>query len=325
MDARRPGTIVRAGGRSAGSFVAGIDVGGTKIAGGIVDLETGSIGTPLRVPTRPERGGEAVLKDVIAMASELQAAASRSGTPLWGIGLGVAELVNPNGDVFSDYRIAWKGLGVRQRLSAILPALVESDVRAAALGEARYGSGQGIADFLYLNIGTGVSAVSVRHGRPYAGAHGAALVIANGPRHRACARCGHDETTVLEDIASGSAIAAAFGVGSAEEVLAAAGAGVARAAAVIDHAADALGETIALLVGALDPAAVVIGGGLGSAQGRYADRLDAAIRAGLWSGADWPLPILRSSIGPRAGVIGAAAAFADSHARQAEPELQLTD
>ena len=326
MDALRPG-LRRESARKGGDgpFAVGVDVGGTKIAAGIVDLDNGAIESAIRVPTRPERGGEAVLADVISIVAELRDSAQRQARPLAGAGVGIAELVAPDGAVKSGYRIAWKGMAIRERLSDVLPSALESDVRAAALAEARYGAGRGVSDFLYVNIGTGVSAVSVRHGRPYAGAHGAALVIANGPRHRTCAACGHTEATVLEDIASGSALAAAFGVGSAEEVLAAAHAGIARAAAVIDHAADALGETVALLVGALDPAAVVIGGGLGAASGRYAERLDAAIRAGIWDGADWPLPILRSSIGASAGVIGAAAAFADAQARQVESELQLLD
>lgn len=317
--------IHRDQGKRDASFAIGIDVGGTKIAAALVDLATGALSEERRLPTQPERGGEAVLADVRSLVSDIISAAERSGRAASGIGVGVAELVDPEGGIRSGYRIQWKGMDIGRRLSAILPTQIDSDVRAAALAEARHGAGKGIADFLYVNVGTGVSAVSVRHGRPYAGAHGAALVIANGPRHRKCQACGNTESTVLEDIASGSALAAAFGVGSAEEVLSAAQAGVQRAAGIIDHAADALGETIALLVGALDPAAVVIGGGLGAAPGRYADRLDAAIRAGIWDGADWPLPILRSSIGARAGVIGAAVAFAENHTREVEPELQLFD
>jgi predicted NBD/HSP70 family sugar kinase len=95
---------------------------------------------------------------------------------------------------------------------------------------------------------------------PYAGSRGAALVIANGPVICTCPQCGHLARHVVEDIASGPALAAAYAAGCrSEDVLRAAQTGDAQAIAVIDHAAQALGQVLALLVNALDPAKLVIG------------------------------------------------------------------
>lgn len=303
---------------AAGDRLAvGIDVGGTKIAGAIVNLTTGAIAARRQVATRFERGGIAVLAEVASMATGLADEAARQGTCLSGLGIGVAELVDPNGAVFSDYRIAWKGMDVQSELSHILPTRVESDVRAAALAEARYGAGRQWRDFLYVTVGTGVSAVSVRDGHPYSGAHGAALVIANGPTRHHCPVCGHVTGQVLEDIASGPGLVAAMGgTGTAEDVLAAAEADDSRAIAVIDHAAAELGTVIALLVNSLDPAAVIVGGGLGSAPGRYWASLGAAINAGLWNGFERHLPIVQAQLGPDAGLIGAAAILNNQTNRQ---------
>lgn len=307
---------------SESAFAVGIDVGGTKIAGAIVDLQTGAITARRQVATHFERGGIAVLAKVAGMATALTDEAMAHGATLKGLGVGVPELVDAGGTVFSDYRIAWKDLDIQTALSQILPTRLQSDVRAAALAEARYGAGRQWRDFLYVTIGTGISAVSVRDGQPYAGAHGAALVIANGPTRHHCPVCGHRSEQVLEDIASGPGLASAFGVETAEEVLAAAEAEDERAMTVIDHAAGELGSVVALLVNSLDPAAVIVGGGLGSAPGRYWTALNAAITAGLWSGFDRQLSIVQAQLGADAGLIGAAAILSDQ-ANQQDYRLQV--
>ena len=285
----------------------GIDVGGTKIAAGLVDLQTGAVASRRQVDTEFKRGGEPVLADVRQIAIDLMAQAARSGVDLQGIGIGVAELVSPEQDIFSGYRIAWKGLDVKERLSHLLPTAVNSDVRAAARAESRFGAGRPFRQFIYVTIGTGVSAVLVQDGEPFCGSRGAALVIGNGPTRRVCGTCGEVTMPVLEDIASGPGIAAAYGTsGGADEVLQAAAGGDARAIAVIDHAASELGQVLALLVNSLDPEAVIVGGGLGCAPGRYWDRLQAAIRAGLWDRDERMLVIYQAELGTDAGLIGAA-------------------
>lgn len=293
----------------------GIDVGGTKIAGAIVNPSNGAIAARIQVPTQAHLGGIAVLDNLAKLARGLfEAAAALHIQPVT-LGVGVAELVDPQGQVFSDYRIKWQGTDVQTALSARLsdfgPLAITfaSDVRAAAIAEARFGTGLGVLDFYYVTIGTGISGVLVQNGVPYAGSRGAALVIANGRTMTHCEQCGHVAAQVVEDIASGPAIAAAFAPGCrAEDVLLAAAAGNPTAIAIIDHATAELGRSLALIVDALDPACLIIGGGLGSASGRYFDSLTRATRAGLWQAGDHHLPILQAAVGPDAGLIGAALA-----------------
>jgi len=288
----------------------GIDVGGTKIAGAVVDLATGALSHRRQVPTGAARGGEAVLAEVEAMARALLADAEAAGLRPGALGVGAPELVDREGRPFSGHRVAWSGMDVEGRLGAILPTIVSADVRAAALAEARFGAGRGLSHLLFVTVGTGVSAVLVQDGVPYAGSRGAALVIGNGPTRHRCPSCGHVESRIVEDLASGPGLAAAFGVPRAEAVLAAAEAGDPRARAVIADAAFELGRVLALLAGALDPEAIVLGGGLGSAPGPYHEALVAETRAGLWDSDDRPLPMLRAALGPDAGIVGAALAAA---------------
>jgi glucokinase len=222
--------------------------------------------------------------------------------------VGVAELVDRRGRVFSGYRIRWNDLDPGAAFGAVLPTVMSADVRAAALAEARFGAGRGIGEFYFVTIGTGISGVLVLDGLPHAGTRGAALVIANSMLHDCCPVCGAEHRRMVEDVASGPALARACGVDSAEAVLAAARAGDTQALAVIDHAAAELGNVLALLADALDPGVMVVGGGLGCAPGPYFESLAAHVRAGLWDGIPNPLRITQARMGPDAGLIGAALA-----------------
>jgi glucokinase len=298
----------------SGPLAIGIDVGGTKIAAGLLDAATGEALVRRNVPTRPERGGAAALADAVALARELAAAASG---PVDAIGVGVPELVDPAGRIVSAQTLDWRDRPARERFARIAPATIEADVRAAALAEARLGAGRPFADFAYVSIGTGISSTLVFAGRPYAGARGGALVLASGPLTVPCPRCGALTSFVLEDYASGRAIAARFAAArgepaaGAETALAAAAAGDVAAQEIVTTAAETLGSAIGWLVNVADPAAVVVGGGLGSAPGPFWDRLAAASRRHIWSDAARSLPIVQARLGPDAGWIGAALAGLD--------------
>src|SRR5580765_1737474 len=134
----------------------GLDIGGTKIAAGVVLWPSGEILQRTIIPTNPKRGGEAVLKDTFELAKQLHLWAQGEGINVTGIGAGVAELVDCEGNVTSSCTIDWSGRPVQQKLSEIVPAHVESDVRAAAEGEAVFGAGRGHPLFIYVTVGTGI-------------------------------------------------------------------------------------------------------------------------------------------------------------------------
>jgi glucokinase len=290
------------------TWVIGIDVGGTKIAGGLVRFPDGTVSEHEVVPTLPARGPEAVLADVIALAGRVRAKAPTSG-----LGLGVAELVDRNGRVTSGATIDWRGVDLQDRLSEFGPVVIEADVRAAALAEARFGAGRPFRLFLYVTVGTGISSTLVIDGRPFAGARGNALAFASSPWRTECEACGAASGRVLEEVASGPALAREYRRRTgrecrAEEVLMAATVGEPVATGVARTGGAALGNGVAVLVNALDPEAVVVGGGLGLADGPYHDAFVQAVRELVWSDVTRELPLLRAATGTAAGVIGAAVA-----------------
>jgi glucokinase len=300
--------------REASPYAIGLDVGGTKIAGGVVALDTGHVLARRRILSQAGRGGAAVLADAIALAEALCADADGLGVEVYGIGVGVPELVDLAGAVTSGHAIAWRGMPVRERFSRLGPSVIESDVRAHALAEARFGAGRPYRLFAFVSVGTGISCCLVQDGVPYAGAHGNALILASSPLTTACTTCGAILRPVLEDFASGPALVTRYnqtGAGRAargEDVLAAASAGDQAAIRVVSTAGGALGVSVGWLVNVLDPAAVIVGGGLGTTGGLYWDSLVAATRAHIWADTSREIPILMAALGSDAGLVGAAVA-----------------
>jgi glucokinase len=291
----------------------GIDVGGSKIAAGVVTRE-GNVLFPCLIPTCAERGGEAVLREVETLSVELINKAERSSLKVAGIGLGVAELVDLQGNVMSGHTIKWSGCPVQQRLSNIAPTVVEADVRTAALAEAIRGSGRDCEIFLYLTVGTGISCCLVQNKKPYAGAYGNALVCASSPLTSICAECGSSNKIALEEYASGPALARRYQpycsekIGRAEQVIEAAAAGDEQAIEIVRTGGTALGATAGLLVNVLDPEAIVVGGGLGLRDGLYWECFLHSTREYIWADARRNLPIQHAALAEN-GVIGAAMSF----------------
>lgn len=313
-----------AGGRAV-SLACGIDVGGTKIAGGVIDDE-GRVVDQLRVES-PARDSEAI-ED--AIADLVRRLASRH--PIEAVGVGAAGYVDRDrARVLFAPNLAWRAVDLKVELEARvdLPVVVENDANAAAWGEFRFGAGHDVDDLLLVTVGTGVGGGLVLDGALYRGAFGVGAEIGHlrvVPDGIVCG-CGHHGC--LEQYASGSALVrearqmAANGVPAAAPL-------VDRAGGHIDHidgpmiteaarAGDAfalgrleelgrwLGAGVASLVTVLDPAVVAIGGGVSEADDLLLDPLRESFGTHLPGREHRPLAeIRRATLGNAAGMIGAA-------------------
>ncbi len=259
--------------------VVGIDVGGSKILAATVDVTTGAVLCELRTPTPASAGGRAVLEACVELARELAPDGAEA------VGIGLCEFVDLSGTPTSAFTVDWRGLDVAGAFGGSAHVHIESDVRAAALAEGRFGDAARFDSFVYLVVGTGVSYCLVLRGQPYEGARGNAIVVGAPP---------------VERTSGGLALAERAGLDSAELVL-----GDPARASFVEAAADELGIALAGLVNALDPEAVVIGGGLGLVDS-YRDRVAATARAAIEHEATRELRIIPATLGQRSGVVGAA-------------------
>jgi glucokinase len=269
----------------------GIDIGGSKIAACLVDVDRGSVVDSMRVATRPERGGAAVLADCVELARRLSAGVPIARTPV-PVGVGICELVSSDGEVTSAATLDWRGVDLTTALG--VPVVVESDVRAAAIGEARLGAGRGCSSFVYVSVGTGVAFSLIIAGEPYLGSSGNALILGSPP---------------VEATASGAALSRLAGTSSAEEVFQRP-----AAAQLVRRGAQDLGRALAWLVNALDPELLVVGGGLGL-RDDYRDAAVAEMRLGIEVTESKRLRVVPAVLGVDAGAVGMALLAAERSLR----------
>lgn len=289
----------------------GLDVGGTKMAG-CVATSDGKIHASGKTLTGAQRGGLAVAVDARELAKNLDYQARQLGLQPQGLGIGICELVNLEGELASECTVAWREPEIIDAFKAFLPTTFEADSRAAALAEARFGGGREFPILLYVTVGTGIGSSLVIDGKPYKGARGATGTMATGDLTTICQQCGTLTKSNLERTASGTALGCRYRevtgdqAATAETALAAANGGDELARQVVGTGAQCLGSMIAQHVNMLDPHAVIIGGGLGSAPGYYWHRLVETIRADIWSDTQRDLPIVQSTLGELACALGAA-------------------
>lgn len=306
-----------------------IDIGGTKIAGGLVSPD-GQIALLRHLPTEAQQGGEVLIRRVIALAETLRQAASTDGLEPVAIGLGTAGFVHPHSGVVTFATAAlpgWQGMPVRQRVEQALelPTFVDNDVHVMALGEAVFGAGRGYRHLIGLTVGTGVGGGVVIDGRLYHGAWGSAgaaghlIIDYQGRRQCPCGRYG-----CLEAYAAAPVIIADFvrtvgkgyirrrrelglepGLIGVKEIAALAQAGQPEALGAIRRGAEFLGVGIAAMINLLNPELVVIGGGVAQIGELYFDSIRQVVRErALPHVAE--TPILPALLGAQANLVGAA-------------------
>jgi glucokinase len=307
------------------SLSCGIDVGGTKIAGGVVD-DQGNILQHLRVDS-PASDVEAIEDAIAGLVSRL-----REEHPIESVGVGAAGYIDKSrSTVLFAPNLAWRHVDLKAELEPRvgLPVVIENDANAAAWGEFVYGAGHDVEDLLLVTVGTGVGGGLVLDGEVYRGAFGVGAEIGHlrvVPQGRLCG-CGN--FGCFEQYASGTALVRnareAVGAGSlpARSLLERAGGDVGgidgpliTTAArdgdlfAIEQLAELgrwLGEGIASLTAVLDPAVVAIGGGVADADELLLDPLRVAFESHLPGRGHRPvLEIRKAALGNRAGLIGAA-------------------
>ena len=308
------------------SYTIGIDVGGTKVLGGVVD-ESGKILIDARRDT-PREGGTALTQTIADVARELMASYSVES-----VGISAAGFVSSDRKtMLATPNIAgWNGVDLDAQLTSLigLPVVIENDANAAAWGEARFGAGRGKRHMLLLTVGTGIGGGIVVNGELYRGAFGIAAEIGHIRVVPDGHLCGCGARGCFEQYGSGNALmrhareAVAASPDIARNLLSRGdgtlvgltGAAIADAARDGDAVALAafnttgqwLGAGIASLSVILDPECVVIGGGVIDAGDILLKPTREALERYMPFAGKHPYPeIIAAQLGNEAGLVGVA-------------------
>lgn len=285
----------------------GVDLGGTNTKTGVV-LADGRLLAPAVVPTPAAEGAGRLIEHVEGCVRAALERARKEGVEPCGVGVATAGWVDSGGRVVSSTGNlpGWTGTEVRRELelAIALPVSVENDANALALAERWLGLGRDVEDFVCVTLGTGVGGGCFIGGRLNRGAHSSANAIGHilvQPEGEPCT-CGR--RGCLEAYASASALMRYAGpaFASAEEVIRAAQSRDGRAAEAMRTFASWLATGLISVIQVLDPARVVLSGGL-TVDNPLLPELTREQIACLAH----PPPVAVSELGYFGGVLGAAA------------------
>lgn len=309
------------------SYSIGVDVGGTKVLGGVVD-ESGNVLAHARRDT-PRQGGAELTRAIADVALELL----REFAGVKSVGISAAGFVSSDRKtMLATPNIAgWNGVDLDAELSSLigLPIVIENDANAAAWGEARFGAGVNEDHIMMLTIGTGIGGGLVVNGELYRGAFGIAAEFGHVRVVPEGHLCGCGARGCFEQYASGNALLrhAREAISASPEVARnllslgdgtvagltgkhitdAARLGDAVALAAFNTTAQWLGAGIASLSVVIDPACVIIGGGVIDAGEILLEPTRVAVERYMPFAGKHPSPrIIAARLGNEAGLVGVA-------------------
>jgi len=307
------------------SYTVGVDVGGTKIAAGLVD-ETGHVVARERTESPAKHPAE-----IVRTIGELVRKLSASET-VEAVGLSAAGFVDKaRAMVVFAPNLAWRDEPIKRFLEEELdlPVVVENDANAAAWGEFTFGAGEDVEDLLMLTVGTGVGGGSVIDGELFRGGFGMGGEVGHITMVPGGVPCPCGNLGCLESYGSGSALVrmsrelAGSDPDSAKELVERAGGDPARitgplvteaaqdgntfAIARLAELGDWLGQGVATLTAVLDPNVVVIGGGVSEAGDLLLDPIRDSFERHVTGRGHRPiLEIRQAQLGNAGGLIGVA-------------------
>lgn len=304
-------------------MTVGFDIGGTNARAAVVDAG-GTIVESLN--TRTPHDAEGLTSTIVDMVGQL-----RARHDIAAVGVAVAGFLDPSCEVvrFAPH-LAWRNdQPVRRDLAAAigLPVRLEHDANSAAWGEYRYGAGRELDTWVFFAVGTGIGATLMHNGEIYRGAFGTApefghITVVPGGRACSCGKQGclerYASGTSLVDCAIDIATRGSFKDSrvyrevvekraSGHDIMAAARDGDELGLAALDSFSTWLGRGLAIVADVLDPAQIVLGGGVSDDADLFLDAARASMEANIVGAGYRPLPeILCAELGSRAGMIGVA-------------------
>ncbi|HME36796.1 MAG TPA: ROK family protein, partial [Candidatus Sulfotelmatobacter sp.] len=308
-------------GRSEGDharvlMIGAVDIGGTKIAVGMVD-DDGKVLARMQAPTDPDNYADSLN----LIASMLRETAGKAGVQLTGIGIGSTGPVDPMRGEFGDvdFMPGWRGKGLVKDLAQIFNVRValENDGDAAALAEAGWGAGRNCSRLIYVTVGTGIGGGIIIDGQLYRGVDGAHPEVGHQVIDPAGPQCSCGFHGCWESLAAGPAMVAWIqshasagyphreGI-TAKKICELAQQGDETALRAVEHEAFYLGLGLANLINLFTPDAIVLSGSVMNSAPLFLDRIREVIASGCRFVPAEKTQLMLASLGEDTNLIGAA-------------------
>jgi len=274
--------------------VVGIDIGGTKTSIGIVDIKKGKVLSKIIIPSKKFKDDKKNLDNIITTTIELI-----DNKKIKNIGIGVPELINNKGVIKGNYNFNWKNKKLINFFPNKYNVIVDSDVRCHLRAEKFYGHGQKFKNFIYINIGTGLSYSHFKNNQIYTGANGYAIHFASSKITLYNPLNNKKISLIPENFYSGKAIMTflkKFKQSKKQDLL-------------FNNIADSLGSLIGNLINSIDPEFIVMGGGVVNNNFKFRNLLIKYTRNYILSEDVKKIKILISKLKDDTGLLGAAAVF----------------
>lgn len=316
-------------------FAVGVDFGGTKIAAGVVNLETGRLVGAAKKKTRQVQEHEDVVKRIISVVDESLAEAAVDPKKIAGIGIGAAGMVNrQRGILLAAVNIGANDLPLTEPIGKHygMPCKLGNDVEVATLGEMYFGAGRQCQSFVCIFVGTGIGSGIVHDGKLYRGSAGTAGEIGHMVLFPDGRQCGCGSFGCLEAYASRTAIAKSIlvdlnrGLDSIIRDKIDMTKGILRSKAMshailsgdelvvraVTDAAHFMGMGLASVINFYNPQRIIIGGGLVEAVDLYLELAAKEARRRALKIPAKKVEIVKAELGDYAGIIGAALLVKDN-------------
>ena len=282
-------------------YCIGVDIGGTKTSIGVVDTNKGKVIINKIIKSKATANDQQNLNNIILETTNLiNKFKSQTNFKIKKIGIGVPELITNKGIIRDQYNFKWHNFDLRKKFNKNgFLTKVDSDVRNAIRAEKYYGHGHKIDNFIYINIGTGLSFSHFKNNEIYSGANGFAISFASSKITLFNPQTNKKLSLIPEDYYSGKSIIKflkKYNKSPKKKIF-------------INNIAESLGSLIANLINSVDPSMVVLGGGVVVKNENFRDKLIQYIRNFIFAKDLQSMKIKISKLGDYTGLIGSAALF----------------
>tara|TARA_Y100000590_G_C15588198_1_gene965008 strand:- start:270 stop:1172 length:903 start_codon:yes stop_codon:yes gene_type:complete len=296
------------------NYTIGIDIGGTKTSFAAIDLKKGKILKKVIIKSKFFKNDKKNLKNITQNTLEIINLIKKEySIKINKVGIGVPELINNKGTIKGEFNFKWNNLNFEKHFKNFnIKAKADSDVRNALRGEKFFGNAKKFNNFIFVNIGTGLSYALYQNKSIYSGYNGFAIHFASSNIHLFNPKTNEYLNLIPEDYCSGKSISkflSKLNNENSKKNINLLKSYNLKQKKYMEEIAKSLGSLIGLLINIIDPQAVILGGGVVMNNLYFHEVVKKYTRENIFAKNCKKIPILKSKLKDNAALLGAASIF----------------